>query len=68
MIEEIRGAYLAPFQDEFEAIEPGIGMSAAERAAGLDIGDPGEGVNSELLDCVRRGVTATDQDTADRRN
>ena len=42
-------------------------MSTAERAAGLDVGGPGEGVDPELLDGMRGGVAAAEEDAADGR-
>lgn len=40
-------------------------MGAAEWAAGLDIGNPAEGMDAELLNRLRRSVAAADEDSVD---
>ena len=52
-VEEVVGADLAALENKFQPIELRVGVSATERAAGLEIRCPGECVESELLDRVR---------------
>ncbi len=62
--EEVVGADLAAFEDEFEVVERAVRVGAAERDAGLEVGCPGEGVEAELLDGVRGGVSSAEHDAA----
>lgn len=63
-LEEVGCAYLAAFEDEFQVVEGGVvGVGLAEGRSGLNVGQPGERVEAELLRGVGGGIASAKEDT-----